>query len=109
MASSPIRMPNGRNEPKPPCTRVRSLIHSSGVSARAVVAPPRTMARQRTTGILFIDAAPPAPKRAAIEYADFMTTSYQGDCTNFDERATGLGAMQSVMRNSKAGARKHAL
>lgn len=52
MASSPIRMPTGRNEPKPPCTRVRSLIHSSGVSARAVVAPPRTTARQRTTGTL---------------------------------------------------------
>src|SRR5262245_21250908 len=91
MASSPIRMPTGRNEPKPPCTRVRSLIHSSGVSARAVVAPPRTMARQRTTGILLIDAAPPAPKRAAIEYADFMTTSYQGIARNLTKEQRGLG------------------
>jgi hypothetical protein len=36
---------------------VRSVI-PSGVSARVVVAPPRTTAKQRTTGILVINAAP---------------------------------------------------
>ena len=59
IASSPMRMPTGMNEPKPPCTRVPSLTHSSGVSAGAAVTRETRAALQTArAGRLFASPEP---------------------------------------------------
>src|SRR6516225_12427085 len=56
-----MRMPTGRNEPNPPCTRVSSLTQSSGVSVRAGLLPPqmkRSIERTATPRVIVFSLSP---------------------------------------------------
>jgi hypothetical protein len=58
MASSPMRMPTGRNEPKPPCTLVSNVTHCSGVSAWTVEQPKQSAITSKVMRIAVVIAIP---------------------------------------------------